>query len=131
MIPSFALPLLHHSNPVRRPKAEVPVAKKKRSRLFCSYCKKANHTAETCRLVPDTITILSLGGQLAPNGCTFRVATGRIEKKKNNKNNKKKNNKNNNNKNNKKKKTADQKLTEKSPRAYRRCKSDSGVQAFL
>ncbi|RBA16789.1 hypothetical protein FPRO05_01513 [Fusarium proliferatum] len=97
MVPRLSL---HHSNPVRRPKAEVPVAKKKRSRLFCSYCKKANHTAETCRLVPNTIIILSLEGQLAPNGCTFRVATGRVEKKKNKKNNKKK-------------KKADEKLADK------------------
>ncbi|SCV46655.1 uncharacterized protein FFB14_09347 [Fusarium fujikuroi] len=38
---------------------------------------------------------------MAPTGCMFRIATGRIEKKKNKKNNKKK------------KKTADQKLTDK------------------
>ncbi|PNP75907.1 hypothetical protein FNYG_10767 [Fusarium nygamai] len=37
---------------------------------------------------------------MAPSGCTFRLATGRIEKKKNNKNKKKK-------------KTADQKLADK------------------
>ncbi|KAG5769875.1 hypothetical protein H9Q73_013423, partial [Fusarium xylarioides] len=46
-----------------------------------------------------TITILSGGGPMAPTGCTFRLATGRIEKKKNNKN--------------KKKKTANQKLADK------------------
>ncbi|KAF5581120.1 hypothetical protein FPANT_9064 [Fusarium pseudoanthophilum] len=78
---------------------EAP-ATKKRSRLFCSYCKKANHTADTCRAVPGTVTILSGGGAMAPTGCTFRVATGRVEKKKNNKNKKKK-------------KNADQKLADK------------------
>ncbi|CVK93469.1 uncharacterized protein FMAN_02855 [Fusarium mangiferae] len=62
-------------------KAAVPATKKKRSRLFCSYCKKANHTVDTCRLVPGTITIQGGGGQMAPTGCTFRIATGRAEKK--------------------------------------------------
>ncbi|RBQ69275.1 hypothetical protein FVER14953_04212 [Fusarium verticillioides] len=35
------------------------------------------------------VTILSGGGPVAPTGCTFRLATGRVEKKKNNNNNKK------------------------------------------
>ncbi|CVK96955.1 uncharacterized protein FPRN_02864 [Fusarium proliferatum] len=54
---------------------------------------------DTFRLVPGTITIQGGGRQMAPTGCTFRIVTGRIEKKKNKKNNKKK--------------TADQKLTDK------------------
>ncbi|KAF5540321.1 hypothetical protein FMEXI_8474 [Fusarium mexicanum] len=65
--------------------AEPPATKKKSSRLFCSYCKKANHTVDTCRSVPGTVTILNGGGQVAPTGCTFRLATGRVEKKKNKK----------------------------------------------
>ncbi|KAF5576526.1 hypothetical protein FPCIR_12589 [Fusarium pseudocircinatum] len=69
---------------------EVPARKKKSSRLFWSYCKKANHTFDTYRAVPGTVTILSGGGPRAPTGCTFRLATGRIEKKKTKKNNKKK-----------------------------------------
>ncbi|KAF4494474.1 hypothetical protein FAGAP_9390 [Fusarium agapanthi] len=72
----------HPSSP-----AEAPATKKKRSRLFCSYCKKVNHTVDTYRSLPGTITILNGGGQMAPNGCTLRIAAGRVEKKKNKKNN--------------------------------------------
>ncbi|KAF5676409.1 hypothetical protein FDENT_9486 [Fusarium denticulatum] len=49
-----------------------------------------SHIAEKISAVAGTVTILSGGGSMAPTGCTFRLATGRVEKKKNKKNNKKK-----------------------------------------
>ncbi|KAF4952425.1 hypothetical protein FGADI_6783 [Fusarium gaditjirri] len=58
-----------------QPTADAPATKKK-PRLFCSYCKKANHTVDTCRTVPGTITIIGGGAQMAPTGCSFRIATG-------------------------------------------------------
>ncbi|KAL5607775.1 hypothetical protein FOBRF1_008272 [Fusarium oxysporum] len=49
----------------------------------------ASKKKKSCRLVPGTITIISGEGQMALNGCSFRVATGRVGEK-TNKNNKKK-----------------------------------------
>ncbi|SCO37588.1 uncharacterized protein FFMR_04729 [Fusarium fujikuroi] len=77
-------PPRYPSNPLRGPSHK----EKEVSTVFFVLQEGQSHGRNLSS--PGTITILSGRGQMAPNGCTFRIATGRVEKKKNKKNNKKK-----------------------------------------
>ncbi|KAI8409984.1 hypothetical protein FOFC_09828 [Fusarium oxysporum] len=43
----------------------------------------ANHTVDTCKNVRNWYSNHHQRGGMAPNNCTFRVVTGRVENKKN------------------------------------------------
>ncbi|SCN64891.1 uncharacterized protein FFB20_01108 [Fusarium fujikuroi] len=53
---------------------EAPPPPKPR-RLFCSVCRKANHTADACLSLPGNIMIVSGGSSVAPPGTIVRVVS--------------------------------------------------------
>ncbi|KAM5523217.1 hypothetical protein FOXYSP1_13560 [Fusarium oxysporum f. sp. phaseoli] len=74
---------------------EAPPPPKPR-RLFCSVCRKANHTADACLTLSHNIMIVAGGSSVAPPGTIVRVggvSNQRVTKKKNNKKKTKKDNK--------------------------------------
>ncbi|KAF5227114.1 hypothetical protein FANTH_14867, partial [Fusarium anthophilum] len=50
---------------------EAPPPKPKR--LFCSVCRKANHTADACLMLASNIMIVAGGSSVAPPGTIVRV----------------------------------------------------------
>ncbi|RGP60424.1 hypothetical protein FLONG3_10890 [Fusarium longipes] len=50
----------------------------KRSRVFCTFCRKANHTADVCRNRLGTLTIIAGGSAITPPGTTFSLTNDSI-----------------------------------------------------